>query len=98
MPITVVLAHDHQILRHGLRSLLEHDGVQVVGEAADGRAALQAVAALGAGTRVVLLTMFADTIYVLAALRAGVRGYVLKRKRPRISAAQSARRRPAGST
>lgn len=104
MPLRVFLADDHEIVRDGVRALLEREGFEVVGEAAEGHAALRAVAALGPHvavfdvsipllngidaarelrianprTRVVLLTQFADVMYVLAALRAGVRGYVLK--------------------
>jgi DNA-binding NarL/FixJ family response regulator len=36
MPTRVLLADDHQIVREGLRVLLEREGFQVVGEAADG--------------------------------------------------------------
>jgi len=44
-PITILLAEDHQIVREGLRKLLDFDpGLQVVGEAQDGR---QAVALAG---------------------------------------------------
>ncbi len=44
---TVLLADDHTLLRKGVRSLLERSGkLRVVGEAADGRAAVQAVADL----------------------------------------------------
>src|SRR5512134_683524 len=40
--ITVLLAEDHQIVREGFRSLLEHEGdIEVVGEAATGRQAVQ---------------------------------------------------------
>ncbi|TMH89100.1 MAG: response regulator, partial [Betaproteobacteria bacterium] len=37
MPCRVLLADDHQIVRQGLRALLEKAGHTVVGEAADGR-------------------------------------------------------------
>jgi len=38
----IVLVEDHTILREGLRSLLhEHDNLEVIGEAADGRAGLR---------------------------------------------------------
>src|SRR5689334_23543835 len=41
-PITVLLAEDHQIVREGFRSLLEHEGdIEVVAEAANGRQAVQ---------------------------------------------------------
>ncbi len=44
-PIRVVLADDHALVRAGIRALLEDiEGVSVVAEASDGRAALQAVA------------------------------------------------------
>jgi len=40
--ITVLLAEDHQIVREGFRSLLEHeDDIEVVGEAETGRQAVQ---------------------------------------------------------
>jgi DNA-binding NarL/FixJ family response regulator len=43
-PHTVVLADDHEIVRRGVRSLLEADGTfKVLTEAADGLAAIQAV-------------------------------------------------------
>lgn len=42
--IRVVIADDHNIVRAGLKSLLSAEaGVEVVGEAADGRAAIEAV-------------------------------------------------------
>jgi two-component system, NarL family, response regulator NreC len=41
--IRVVLADDHVLVREGLRSLLEREGMQVVGEASDGQEALQRV-------------------------------------------------------
>ena len=37
----VLLADDHGIVRRGLRSLLEEEGLTVVGEAADGLEALR---------------------------------------------------------
>jgi len=40
--ITVLLAEDHQIVREGFRALLKHEhDIEVVGEAADGRQAVQ---------------------------------------------------------
>ena len=41
MPVTVLIADDHQIFRQGLRVLLERERFDVVGEAADGRDAVQ---------------------------------------------------------
>lgn len=42
----VLLAEDHQIVRQGVRSLLEKAGHEVVGEASDGREAVQLARAL----------------------------------------------------
>ena len=100
----VLLADDHQIVRQGLRALLEKAGHSVVGEAADGREAcelaqklqpnvavldlamplLNGLDAIGEirrvspGTLTILLTMYTDRPYVLRALQAGAKGYVLK--------------------
>jgi two-component system response regulator NreC len=41
MPIRVLLADDHAMFIQGLKSLLEHEGVVVVGEALDGREAVR---------------------------------------------------------
>ena len=42
MMLRVVLVDDHELMRQGLRSILEReDGVEVVGEAASGRAAVE---------------------------------------------------------
>lgn len=42
MPIRVLLADDHKIVREGLRALLDSDQeIEVVGEAADGREAIE---------------------------------------------------------
>ena len=46
MKIRVLLADDHAIVRHGLRSLLELSGMQVVAEAGDGREAVRLVESL----------------------------------------------------
>jgi len=37
----ILLADDHLIVRQGLRALLERDGLEVIGEAADGREAVR---------------------------------------------------------
>ena len=100
----VLLADDHQIVRQGLRSLLEKAGHEVVGEASDGREALKLARTLlpdiavldlsmpllngldaaheirriAPQIKTILLTMYTDKGYVLQALRAGARGYVLK--------------------
>src|SRR4051812_1535074 len=42
MSTTIVIADDHQIVRQGLRSLLErYPDMKVIGEAADGRSAVR---------------------------------------------------------
>lgn len=103
--ISVALADDHNIVRQGLRSLLEaQPDISVVGEAADGAEAAQMVERLQPNvlvvdvmmsgmngievtryakklspkTCVVVLSMYADEGYVVEALRAGAKAYVLK--------------------
>jgi DNA-binding NarL/FixJ family response regulator len=45
MTIRILLADDHQMIREGLRALLEKEmGIEVVGEAPDGEAAIEQVA------------------------------------------------------
>lgn len=44
--ITVLIVDDHQRFRVSARALLESDGFEVVGEAADGETALRAAASL----------------------------------------------------
>jgi two-component system, NarL family, response regulator NreC len=104
VPVTAILADDHQIFRQGLRVLLERERIDVVGEAADGREAVQLAERLkpdvvvldfvmpllngidaatqiqkhSPTTRTILLTMYTEDQYVLEALRAGLRGYVIK--------------------
>lgn len=104
MPCRVLLADDHQIVRQGLRGLLEAAGHEVVGEAADGHEALKLARTLNPDIavldlsmpllngldaaremrrhapeiRTILLTMYTDDGYVLQALKAGAKGYVLK--------------------
>ena len=104
MPVTIILAEDHLIVRQGIRALLDREGFDVRGEASNGQEAVQIasshkpeVAVLDVGmpimngleagqeiqracpaTKTILLTRHDDDQYVLAALRAGIRGYVLK--------------------
>jgi NarL family two-component system response regulator LiaR len=69
--IGVLIVDDHQVVRQGLRFLLEQeDGIQVVGEAADGPSAIQAVRTLA--PTVVLLDLFlpgSDGLSVLSQLK-----------------------------
>lgn len=103
--IRILLADDHNVIRHGLRLLLEsHPEFVVVAEAADGRQAIDQAAAtrpdvvvlditmpnlsgteaaeriteLLPSTAIVFLSMHSDEGYVLRALKAGAKGYLLK--------------------
>ena len=103
--VRIVLADDHNVLRAGLKSLLERQrDFHVVGEAGDGRELLRLVeeltpdvvitdigmpklngteatsqiAAKYPKTRVIVLSMHSDEAYVLRALKAGARGYLVK--------------------
>jgi two-component system, NarL family, response regulator NreC len=103
--IRIVLADDHTIMRNGLRLLLERQAdFLVVGEASNGREALDVVAretpeivimdismpllngieaarritAEYPKTGVLILSMHSDEGYILKALKAGTRGYLLK--------------------
>jgi DNA-binding NarL/FixJ family response regulator len=55
--LRVLLVDDHDLFRSGLRTLLEDQGLQVVGEADNGRAALQLVAELAPDVIVMDLKM-----------------------------------------
>ena len=101
----VLLADDHQLMRSGIRLILEREpDLSVVGEAGDGREAVALAKSLKpdvvvmdigmsnlngieaaqqmTGDRpeiaVVMLSMHSDESYVLRALKAGARGYLLK--------------------
>jgi two-component system, NarL family, response regulator NreC len=103
--VRILIADDHALIRAGLRTLLAHEPrFEVVAEAADGQAAVEAaererphVAILDIGmpvlngieaarrisaavdhVQLVMLTVYSDEGYLLNALRAGARGYVLK--------------------
>lgn len=41
MPIRILLADDHAVIRQGLKALLEQHGFQIVGEASDGQEVLR---------------------------------------------------------
>ena len=102
--IQVLLADDHQLIRSGLRLMLEREAdIIVAGEACDGREAvalakslrpdvvvmdigmpnLNGIEAAHQMTQdrpkvtIVMLSMHSDESYVLRALRAGARGYLL---------------------
>ena len=102
----ILLADDHGVVRAGLRLLLEREpNLEVVGEGADGREAVDLAASLvpdvvvmdiamptlngieaarrivdrNPRTAVIILSMHSDETYVMRALKAGARGYLLKR-------------------
>jgi DNA-binding NarL/FixJ family response regulator len=103
--IRVLIADDHALVRAGIRALLEEfAGIEVVAEAADGRAAvgltgerapdvvlmditmpdlngLEAAARIVKQyptTRVLVVSMHTDEVFVARALAAGATGYVIK--------------------
>lgn len=57
MPVSVLLADDHQIVRQGVRVLLENEGFEVVSETADGREAVEAASRLRPSVAVVDFVM-----------------------------------------
>lgn len=104
-PIRVLLVDDQNLVRQGVRSLLSlAEGIEVIGEASDGRQAievipqlkpdvvlmdmrmpvmsgleaLQALARTRALPPTIILTTFDDDQLVLAGIKAGAKGYLLK--------------------
>lgn len=57
MPIRIVLAEDHILVRQGLKSLLDREGYQIVGEGSDGQEALKHVANLQPDIAIMDITM-----------------------------------------
>ncbi len=104
MPTRVLLADDHQVVRQGVKALLEREEFEIVAEASDGQEAVsrardlkpdlavldlgmpllngldaaREIARVSPRTRAILLTMYTEDPYVIEALRAGIKGYVLK--------------------
>ena len=76
MALRVLVADDHALVREGFRALLERKGYEVSGEAVNGLEAVRLASQLK--TDVVLVTMHADDRLMAAALKSGIRAYVLK--------------------
>ena len=103
--IRILLADDHQLMRSGIRLMLEREpDLTVVGEASDGREAVSLANTLKPDAvvmdigmpslngieaahqmaqenpqlAIVIVSMHSDEGYVLRALKAGARGYLLK--------------------
>ncbi len=57
MPIQVLLADDHPIVREGFKTLLEREGLRVVGEASDGHEAVRLARTLHPDVAVLDLSM-----------------------------------------
>ena len=57
MPVRLVLADDHLVLRQALRALLQQRGLEVVADEADGRAAVNAVQRFGPDVAVLDVAM-----------------------------------------
>lgn len=105
MPVRILLADDHTLMRQGLRHILEsHADLEIVAEASSGIEAVEAARQLrpdvaivdvamkelngieataqilkhSPHTAILILSMYSDERYVLRAVKAGARGYVLK--------------------
>jgi DNA-binding NarL/FixJ family response regulator len=104
VPLRLILADDHQIVRQGLRVLLEREGIEIAGEALDGHAAVTLIDVYRPDVAIldlsmpglngvdaareilhrhpkigiILLTVHSEEYQVITALRAGIRGYVIK--------------------
>ena len=108
MPLRILIVDDHPLTRGALSALLEQNGFSVVGEAADGTAAIEAARSLlpdlvlldlsmpgmsgldalprlreaAPNCEVVVLTASGTDQNLLAAIRAGAAGYLMKTEPP----------------
>ena len=107
--IKVLVADDHTLVRQGIRSLLAlTSDIEIVGEAADGRQAIEKVRQLAPdvvlmdlampkmggleatrrirkefpATKVLAVTQYDDSEYVIPVIEAGARGFVTKMASP----------------
>jgi DNA-binding NarL/FixJ family response regulator len=103
--IRVLLVDDHAMFREGIRALVNgYDDVEIVGEATEGREAIEKVRQLAPhvvlmdvampvmggleatrrirkespDAKVLVLTQYEDSEYILSMLRAGAKGYISK--------------------
>ena len=81
-PIRVFLLDDHEVVRRGLRELLEADGdIVVVGESGLAEEAVRRIPAMRPDVATLILTSYDDDEALFAAIMAGAAGYVLKQIR-----------------
>ena len=108
-PIKLLIVDDHPIVRRGLRMCLgQQSGIQILGEAGDGREALNKAHELKPEVilmdidmpqmnglavtdllrrempevKVLILSMYSNTDYVMRIIQCGARGFVLKESSP----------------
>ena len=105
MTIKILIADDHDVVRAGIRFLLQRqEDMEIVGEASDGRQVVRLAEALSPSVivmdiampqlngidaaaqilnrdpdiKIIVLSMYADEEFLIRALTAGVKGYLLK--------------------
>jgi two-component system response regulator NreC len=103
--IRILIADDHDVVRAGIRFLLQRqEDMEIVGEASDGRQAVRLAGELSPSVivmdiampqlngidaaaqilnrdpdiKIIVLSMYADEEFLIRALTAGVKGYLLK--------------------
>jgi two-component system nitrate/nitrite response regulator NarL len=108
-PIRVLIVDDHPIVRRGISLCLsQHDEIHIVGEAGDGREAVDLVRLLNPDVvlmdidmpqmngmavtdllrrelplvKVIILSMYSNTDFVMRIIQSGARGFVLKEAAP----------------